>query len=107
MSFNWMVEYTFQVKRYLIIKLQKRLLWLQKVYNSTAHFSTEGPKRGITKIALGFAGRNFLTPFRRSLFLKGRETLGMRLGLSKVVELLRIINKTESYFLIHLHSSSL
>lgn len=66
-----------------------------------------GSKRGITKIALGFAGRNFLTPFPRSLFLKGRETLGMRLGLSKVVELLRIINKTESYFLIHLHSSSL
>lgn len=58
-----------------------------------------GSKRGVTKIALGFEGRTFLTPFPGSLFLKERrETLGTRLVLSKNVELLRIINKTDRVF---------
>lgn len=58
-----------------------------------------GSKRGVTKIALGFEDRTFLTPFPGSLFLKERrETLGMRLVLSKNVELLRIINKTDRVF---------
>lgn len=58
-----------------------------------------GCKRGVTKIALGFEGRTFLTPFPGSLFLKERrETLGTRLVLSKNVELLRIINKTDRVF---------